>query len=116
MGPNGSNVPSKYYTVMHCFSLFRIWDYTRQQTPLETIEHHTEFVYGLDFNIHNPEQVRIYSRSTGHTEKGNLENERGHVKVMEFEDKSKGHGILLKRLTNYYIFCQFINGVSAKFV
>lgn len=36
----------------------RTWDYKRSQTCLETIEHHTEFVYGLDFNLHVPGQVR----------------------------------------------------------
>ncbi|XP_067676661.1 peroxisomal targeting signal 2 receptor-like [Haliotis asinina] len=34
----------------------RIWDYTRPEA-LEVIEHHTEFVYGLDFNLHVPGQI-----------------------------------------------------------
>lgn len=34
----------------------RTWD-TSHSTPLETIEHHTEFVYGIDHNIHNPGQI-----------------------------------------------------------
>ena len=35
----------------------RTWD-TSEQKMLEVIQHHTEFVYGLDFNIHVPGQVQ----------------------------------------------------------
>ncbi|XP_078617449.1 peroxisomal targeting signal 2 receptor-like [Branchiostoma floridae x Branchiostoma japonicum] len=35
----------------------KIWDFTRPQPCLETIEHHSEFVYGFDFNLHVPGQV-----------------------------------------------------------
>lgn len=47
----------------------RTWN-INQPHPMETIEHHTEFVYGLDFNLHIPGQlvdcgwdqkVRVYS-------------------------------------------------------
>ena len=34
----------------------RLWDVTKQ-ICVDTIEHHTEFVYGLDFNMHVPDQV-----------------------------------------------------------
>uniref|UniRef100_A0AAQ4R4C4 Peroxin-7 n=1 Tax=Gasterosteus aculeatus aculeatus TaxID=481459 RepID=A0AAQ4R4C4_GASAC len=34
----------------------RFWDYRRNR-PLETVEHHSEFVCGFDFNLHNPGQV-----------------------------------------------------------
>ncbi|XP_076873952.1 peroxisomal biogenesis factor 7 isoform X1 [Brachyhypopomus gauderio] len=35
----------------------RFWDYSRSPALLETVEHHSEFVYGLDFNLHVPNQV-----------------------------------------------------------
>lgn len=28
----------------------RIWDFSKQSGPVETIKHHSEFVYGLDWN------------------------------------------------------------------
>lgn len=31
---------------------FRIWDFKISSDALETIKHHSEFVYGLDFNNH----------------------------------------------------------------
>ncbi|RUS75689.1 hypothetical protein EGW08_016555 [Elysia chlorotica] len=34
----------------------KIWDVTAQSC-VDTIEHHTEFVYGLDFNVHVPDQM-----------------------------------------------------------
>ncbi|XP_041354220.1 peroxisomal targeting signal 2 receptor-like [Gigantopelta aegis] len=34
----------------------RIWDFSRPEA-LEVVSHHTEFVYGLDFNIHVPGQL-----------------------------------------------------------
>ncbi|GFR81536.1 peroxisomal targeting signal 2 receptor [Elysia marginata] len=34
----------------------KIWDAAKQEC-LDTIEHHTEFVYGLDFNLHVPDQM-----------------------------------------------------------
>ena len=36
----------------------RTWDISRQKM-LETIQHHTEFVYGLDFSVHVPGQVTL---------------------------------------------------------
>ena len=36
----------------------RTWDIS-QQKMLETIQHHTEFVYGLDFSVHVPGQVTL---------------------------------------------------------
>lgn len=36
----------------------RTWNIASGPHPLETIEHHTEFVVGLDFNLHVPGQVR----------------------------------------------------------
>uniref|UniRef100_A0A3B4ZGV8 Peroxin-7 n=1 Tax=Stegastes partitus TaxID=144197 RepID=A0A3B4ZGV8_9TELE len=33
------------------------WDYSRNQPLLDTVEHHSEFVCGLDFNLHIPNQV-----------------------------------------------------------
>ena len=50
----------EYNFVRNMFSFCRTWDFKLQSTPLETIEHHTEFVYGLDWNIHIPGQVSIY--------------------------------------------------------
>jgi peroxin-7 len=36
----------------------RTWNFAVQPTaPLETVEHHTEFVYGIDFNLHIPGQI-----------------------------------------------------------
>ena len=35
----------------------RTWNISNGPRPLETIEHHTEFVVGLDFNLHLPGQV-----------------------------------------------------------
>ncbi|XP_034756661.1 peroxisomal biogenesis factor 7 [Etheostoma cragini] len=35
----------------------RFWDYSRNQPLLDTVEHHSEFVCGLDFNLHIPNQV-----------------------------------------------------------
>uniref|UniRef100_A0A671PKA1 Peroxin-7 n=1 Tax=Sinocyclocheilus anshuiensis TaxID=1608454 RepID=A0A671PKA1_9TELE len=35
----------------------RFWDYSKNQPLLETLEHHSEFVCGLDFNLHIPNQV-----------------------------------------------------------
>ena len=32
---------------------FRVWDYRISCDAIEVIQHHSEFVYGLDFNIHN---------------------------------------------------------------
>lgn len=32
----------------------RSWNYLQQPSPLETLKHHTEFVYGLNCNIHRP--------------------------------------------------------------
>lgn len=37
---------------------FRFWDYSRNQPLLDTVEHHSEFVCGLDFSLHIPNQVR----------------------------------------------------------
>ena len=37
------------------------WNIGNGTCPLETIEHHTEFVLGLDFNLHLPGQV-IFDR------------------------------------------------------
>ncbi|XP_065342761.1 peroxisomal targeting signal 2 receptor [Cloeon dipterum] len=35
----------------------RIWDFKNCAEPIETINQHTEFVYGLDFNLHVPGQI-----------------------------------------------------------
>jgi len=35
----------------------RSWNFKKLYSPLETFEHHTEFVYGLDFNLQIPGQV-----------------------------------------------------------
>jgi hypothetical protein len=35
----------------------RLWNWTAPNCLLETIQHHTEFVYGIDFNLHIPGQV-----------------------------------------------------------
>uniref|UniRef100_A0A674P771 Peroxin-7 n=1 Tax=Takifugu rubripes TaxID=31033 RepID=A0A674P771_TAKRU len=35
----------------------RFWDYSRDPPLLDTVEHHSEFVCGLDFNLHIPNQV-----------------------------------------------------------
>lgn len=37
--------------------LYRIWDFKVGSDPLETIKHHSEFVYGLDFNLHVAGQI-----------------------------------------------------------
>ncbi|CAB1440481.1 unnamed protein product [Pleuronectes platessa] len=34
----------------------RFWDHSREQPLLDTVEHHSEFVCGLDFNLHIPNQ------------------------------------------------------------
>lgn len=39
----------------------RTWNINNSRHPLESIEHHTEFVVGLDFNLHLPGQVSITS-------------------------------------------------------
>jgi hypothetical protein len=38
-------------------SFNRTWDYVKSDRPQETIQHHTEFVVGLDFNLHQPSEV-----------------------------------------------------------
>ncbi|XP_005090618.1 peroxisomal targeting signal 2 receptor [Aplysia californica] len=48
---SGSIVASASYD----FSV-KIWD-TEQELCLDTVEHHTEFVYGLDYNLHVPGQM-----------------------------------------------------------
>ncbi|KAJ8026601.1 Peroxisomal targeting signal 2 receptor [Holothuria leucospilota] len=35
----------------------RFWDFAGQPTPIETIQHHTEFVCGIDFNLHIQAEV-----------------------------------------------------------
>jgi hypothetical protein len=37
--------------------LCRIWDFKASPDPLETVKHHSEFVYGLDFNNHVAGQI-----------------------------------------------------------
>ncbi|XP_028412817.1 peroxisomal targeting signal 2 receptor-like [Dendronephthya gigantea] len=48
----------------------RTWDYLKSNHPQETIQHHTEFVVGIDFNLHKAseiadcswdEQINVYS-------------------------------------------------------
>ncbi|XP_043932382.1 peroxisomal biogenesis factor 7 isoform X2 [Protopterus annectens] len=34
----------------------RFWDFSKPESLLETVEHHTEFVYGLDLSLHIPGQ------------------------------------------------------------
>ncbi|MBN3326477.1 PEX7 protein, partial [Atractosteus spatula] len=41
------------------FLLRLFWDFSKTEPLLETVEHHTEFVCGLDFNLHIPNQVLI---------------------------------------------------------
>lgn len=46
----------------HSFStlyllFLRFWDFSKSEPLLETLEHHSEFVCGLDFNFHIPNQV-----------------------------------------------------------
>lgn len=43
--------------IQHLCSAFRFWDYGRNPPLLDTVEHHSEFVCGLDFNLHVPNQV-----------------------------------------------------------
>ncbi|KTF93886.1 hypothetical protein cypCar_00004692 [Cyprinus carpio] len=45
----------------------RFWDYSKNQPLLETLEHHSEFVCGLDFNLHIPNQV-ISLKHTAHND------------------------------------------------
>jgi len=43
-----------------CFNeifLCRIWDFKVSPDPVETVKHHSEFVYGLDFNNHVAGQI-----------------------------------------------------------
>ncbi|XP_058470187.1 peroxisomal biogenesis factor 7 [Solea solea] len=50
----------KVHTRPHtlCVCSCRFWDYSQNQQPLlDTLEHHTEFVCGLDFSLHVPNQV-----------------------------------------------------------
>ena len=42
-----------------CYHLFRFWDPVKQIMPLQTLENHTEFVCGVDFNMHIPGQVHV---------------------------------------------------------
>nr|CAD7463002.1 unnamed protein product [Timema tahoe] len=35
----------------------RIWDFKTSPDALETVKHHSEFVYGLDFNTHVSGQI-----------------------------------------------------------
>lgn len=37
--------------------VLRFWDFGRRRPLLDTVEHHSEFVCGLDFNLHIPHQV-----------------------------------------------------------
>lgn len=39
--------------------VLRLWDHSRHQPLLDTVEHHSEFVCGLDFNLHIPNQVKL---------------------------------------------------------
>ncbi|GAA6105001.1 peroxisomal targeting signal 2 receptor-like [Tachysurus ichikawai] len=36
----------------------RVWDFSRSPPLLDTMEHHSEFVCGLDFSLHIPNQVQ----------------------------------------------------------
>ncbi|PVD28843.1 hypothetical protein C0Q70_11438 [Pomacea canaliculata] len=48
-------VPTSLASSSYDFTV-RTWDITKQK-QMEVIEHHTEFVYGLDFNNHLPGQM-----------------------------------------------------------
>lgn len=45
----------------------RFWDYSRDPPLLDTVEHHSEFVCGLDFNLHIPNQVTHTRTHKTHT-------------------------------------------------
>lgn len=47
---------SKIASISHDLTT-RVWDWQSKQNPLEIIKHHSEFVYGLDFNRHIPGQL-----------------------------------------------------------
>lgn len=58
----GSSCSSSRLTV--CVFVFRFWDFGRRLPLLDTVEHHSEFVCGLDFNLHIPHQVIRLSHSS----------------------------------------------------
>ena len=37
--------------------VYRVWDFSVQGTPTESVAHHSEFVCGIDFNLHDKGQV-----------------------------------------------------------
>lgn len=52
---------SKHWCLLFlCMFLCRFWDYSRNQPLLDTVEHHSEFVCGLDLNLHIPNQVTMH--------------------------------------------------------
>ena len=36
----------------------RFWDYIRSNHPIKTLVHHKEYLSGIDYNIHKPNEVR----------------------------------------------------------
>lgn len=49
---------SLFFLTQNCIEFIlntccRIWDYRISCEAIEVIQHHSEFVYGLDFNIHS---------------------------------------------------------------
>ncbi|XP_014251007.1 peroxisomal targeting signal 2 receptor [Cimex lectularius] len=50
------HMPSILASVAYDFTT-RIWDFKLSSQPCETIRHHSEFVYGLDFNNHVKGQI-----------------------------------------------------------
>lgn len=40
-----------------CYYFNRIWDFKASSEAMETVKHHSEFVYGLDFNNHVPGEI-----------------------------------------------------------
>lgn len=46
----------QYIPVTYFFLFKRLWDFTINRA-VETLEHHTEFVYGLDFSLFKPGEM-----------------------------------------------------------
>lgn len=44
-------------TIHSLVSLCRIWDFKRGCDPIETVKHHSEFTYGLDWNVLRKNQI-----------------------------------------------------------
>ncbi|TWW68488.1 Peroxisomal targeting signal 2 receptor [Takifugu flavidus] len=58
----------------------RFWDYSRDPPLLDTVEHHSEFVCGLDFNLHIPNQADPRGRGAVHADEA--ASRKGHSSLI----------------------------------